>query len=36
MKTYTLVDLGRAVTVTAASFIGTRVEVANPALRYGA
>lgn len=34
MQTFKLVNLGRAVKVTAASFIGTRPEVANPNLAY--
>lgn len=34
MKTFKLVDLGRAVKVTASSFIGNKVELVNPNLAY--
>lgn len=36
MKTFKLIDLGRAVKVTASTFVGKRPEVINPSLYYAA
>lgn len=34
MKTFKLIDLGRATKVTASSFIGVKAELVNPNLSY--